>query len=307
MKQLFEKTCAVTALSLMLCSGAAYADGLGFVELSFGTNEVNNPEDNFKERAASVTLSGAYMFGIGANQHLIFEGLYRSDHYPELVSDDNKIEDQLQIGVHYLFDLGGAAQSLGGGLKLGGFAAYGSAPHEDNAPNNENYKVVIAGLEAIYSPTWFGNNLTIFGQIGLGDAVGVGGNNSSDGFNDGTFARLGVSYSGIKNTTLTFEGEVARAKSYEDSDEPGDFSAYRISGVTQLPFKANLAVTYGMNFGIYDAENDPDYIKETSFNLGLRYSFGKRASVNGTNLARAGIIGLPTLPLRASVFTPTQD
>jgi hypothetical protein len=62
-----------------------------------------------------------------------------------------------------------------------------------------------------------------------------------------------------------------------------------------------------MNFGLYNAINDNDYIKETSFNLGLRYTFGKRASRNSTNLARAGIIGLPTLPLRASVFVPGLD
>jgi hypothetical protein len=306
MKQLFEKTCAVAALSLMLCSGAAYADGVGYVGLSFGSNDGSNPNDAEQERAYSATLDAAYAFGIGANQTLVVEGSYRADHYGTVILN-REIEDQLQIGVHYLFDIaGGSAQSFGGGLKLGGFASYGSAPHVDGTPD-ETYKVVLAGLEVIYSPNWFGDSLTIFGQIGLGDAVGQGSNNSSDGFNDGTFGRLGVSYSGIKNTTLTLEGEVARSKSYEDSDEPGDFSAYRISGVTQLPFKANLAVTYGMNFGIYDAENDPDYIKETSFNLGLRYTFGKRATRNSTNLARAGIIGLPTLPLRASVFTPGLD
>jgi len=305
MRVLRKTTTVLTLVCALAGATTASADGIGYVGLSFGSNDGENPRDVEQERAYSATLDAAYAFSIGNNQTLVVEGSYRSDHYGRIILN-RQIKDQLQVGVHYLYDLSGIAQSIGGDLKFGGFAAYGSAPHIA-ATNNENYKVVFGGFEAIYSPNWLGNSLTIFGQIGLGDAVGRRDNNSSDGFNNGTFGRVGVSYSGIKNTTLTLEGEVARSQSYEDSTEPGDFSAYRISGVTQLPFKANLAVTYGMNFGSYDAENDSDYIKETSFNLGLRYTFGKRASRNSTNLARAGIIGLPTIPLRASVFVPGLD
>jgi len=312
-------TTAVAIIGLVIGTGATFAEGTGYVGLSFGNNEAENPEDNFSEKAVSATLDTAYAFGVGNNQTLVFEGMYRSDHYPQFVSDNNKIKDQYQIGVHYLYSFGGSNQSSGdsfgssagssggifgggggGGLMLGGFAAYGSAPHEDSAPNNENYKVAIAGLEAIYNVNEY---FTVFGQIGRGDRVGSR-NTSSRGFDGGSFARLGVVYDWMRGTRFTLEGEVGKSDRYEDNSEPGDFSTYSISGETDLPFiNDRLSATYGMRFALFDAENDSDYLKETSLNLGVRYKFGKKSS----NLARAGIIGLPHIPLRASVFTPTMD
>ncbi len=309
----YKNTGLSVVIGIMIGAGSARADGLGYVGLSFGTNQANNPQDNFSERAASVTLDGAYGFNIASNQKLVIEGMYRTDHYPEFVSDNNKIEDQIQIGAHYLFNFdfgdqssGGNSSSFGslggfggGNLMLGGFAGYGSAPHNDSSNSDEDYKVAFGGLEAIYNVNEY---LTVFGQIGRGDQLNT---SNSNGFDGGSFARLGVVYDWMRGTRITLEGEVGKSDRYEDDDEPGDFSTYSLHGETDLPFiSKRLAVTYGMRFALFDAENENDYLKETSFNLGFSYKFGMNKS---NNLARAGIIGLPHIPLRASVFTPTMD
>ena len=103
---------------------------------------------------------------------------------------------------------------------------------------------------------------------------------------------------------LTLELEGAHAARYEDDDEPGDFGAIYVGGVTALNNPA-YQVTYGIRSSFYDAgPDDGDRTEETQLSLGFRYVFG---GAKPGSLERNGILGSPYLPLRASNWTPSVD
>jgi hypothetical protein len=277
---------ATTAVFTITAS-AASATGSGYFELSYDAFSAYEHDNEDEDSSNSGTISGAYAFEIGSGQSIILEGIYHTDEYGTSIYEADTIAPQTQVGVHYMY-------TLNSGMKVGAFAGYGDAPHEDD---DEHYQVAFGGVEAIYAVS---PDLTLFGQVGLGTSLDADALESS-GFLGGTFLRIGATYSGMDSTALTLDMEIAGSSEYEDDDEPGSFLSVGLSGITSLTADDTWSATYGARYAVFDALGDSNSISETSLNLGIRYAFG------GTNALDAGIIGLPYTPLRASVWTPTMD
>jgi len=295
MDGIVRSTTALTTLvvGMVLSVTAATAQNVGYVGLTFGYNDAEDPADNDRDSSTSVTLDGAYAYSFGSGNTLVFEGSYRNDNYDLNIINNREIEPQYQFGLHYLRD-------LNSGLKAGGFLSYGMAPHSGL---NEDYKVGLIGIETIYDTN---RKFVLFGQLAYGDSFDNPDNStqSSFGFHRGKVLRAGAIYTGFGKTDISLELEYGTSISYEDSDEPGRFYSVALGGETQLSANSNWVANYEIRYAYFDAKTDPDDIDETSINIGFRYLFGARKS---SGLAKAGIIGLPYTPLRASVWTPKMD
>lgn len=275
------------AFAMVMSAGVQAAGTVGFVDLTFGLSKADDPQRK-EVHAGFGSLSGAVAIPAGANGTVALEGELRHDNHQGYIVDGNDMGTQGQLGAHYLHDFSGK--------KLGGFLAYADADHDGG---NEHYQSYLFGVEGIadVAPA-----VTLYGQVGYANALND--NESSGGFDKAWFGRAGVAYSGFSSTLVKFEGEYARSKDYEDNNEDGRFWKLSLGGETSISAVKNLAVTYGVSYGSYDAKGDSDKIKETSVNVGIRYYFGGTSS---TAALKSGLIGLPTIPLRAMSWTPAMD
>ncbi len=263
----------------------------GYIGLSIAYGYL---DDTYYAENSFVTagqIEGMYSFALGNNRGVI-EGMVRYEDYSnEGVFWGSPPDLSAQIGGHYI-------ASLANGMTIGGFAAYGYAPHDSDP--DELYQVVFGGAE-FTKP--IGTNIVAFGQVGYGTTLNSAALDSS-GFYNGYFVRAGASYTGLGNTILTLDLEYAATAEYEDDDEPGEMWSGSLSGVTPIGMGGQLVATYEARYGWFDALNDDDSADETTIELGIRYMFGGSTS---KDLLDAGMIGLPYIPLRASVMTTVQD
>ncbi len=281
------------ALFLAFASSVS-AQSVGYIGAEYGNNLGLNPNDVESQESNSGTVSGAFAFTFG-NATAVLEGNYRTDSYDSGIANspfDVTPGPQSEAGIHLLFDVGSSS-------KLGGFAGYGTAP-TDPFTSAFSYNVAYAGLEAVHAVN---DRLTLFAQAGYGDNPEKA-TTASGGFREATFGRIGASYAWSDRTTVIGEAEYGGNSYYEDSDEPGDWWTVALSGETTVGSSGNLAITYGVRYASYDAINDPDYGNETSVNLGVRYMFGAGSRAE---LVNAGIVGLPWLPRRASLWTDVMN
>lgn len=278
---------SAVAFAVLLSGGVQAAGTVGFVDLSFGISGAD-VKDRKEVHAGFASLSGAVAIPAGANGSVVLEGEYRRDNHKGSVVDGDDMEYQAQAGAHYLHDFSGK--------KFGVFLAYADADHD---ADNEHYRTLFGGIEGIIgvSPT-----VTLYGQAGIGDRRDD--DQSSEGFNDGKFARLGAAYSGFANTLLKLEGEYGATDSYEDSNEEGRFWKLSLGGETGIAAVKGLAVTYGISHGVYDAKNDNNKVEENQIHVGIRYYFGGTTSAAAL---KAGLIGLPSLPARSMSWVPALD
>lgn len=296
MNAFIRSTTVLTTMVVGMALGAtaATAQDVGYVGLTFGYNDAENPDRaNGTGSSTSVTLDGAYAYSFGSGNTLVFEGSYRDDSYDPNIVGGMEMEPQYQIGLHYLRD-------VNSGLKAGGFLSYGVAPHSDP---NEDYKVGLIGVEAIYDTN---AQFVLYGQLAYGDSFDNPDNStqSSFGFHRGKVLRAGAIYTGLEKTDISLEFEYGASVSYEDDSEPGRFFSVALGGETQLSANGKWTTNYGIRYAHFNAQTDGDSIDEASISLGFRYMFGANKS---SDLAKAGIIGLPYTPLRASAWTPEMD
>jgi len=264
----------------------------GYIGLTGGYGSVVNP-DSLPGEGGYGTIDAAVSFGLGNNRGVI-EGSIRFDAYqPDEIFGFEPPDYSLEIGGHYL-------ATLSNGMTLGGFAAYGAAPHDGFDPAL-NYQVAYVGAEIIKP---LGANVVLFGQVGYGTSLELSADNggpiTSAGFYNGYFVRAGASYTGLGATVLTLDMEYAATEQYESSDEPGEMWTVALGGQTPVAMGGKLVATYEVRYGVFDAVTDPDMISETTVELGVRYMFGGSTA---KDLLDAGMIGLPYLPLRASTWT----
>lgn len=286
---------AVTAAGFLSCASPTMAQGVGYVGLTFGYNDAENIDNDDRDYGNSVTVDGAYAFRFGGSNTLVFDASYRSDGFDDVIDelDVEGMAPQYQIGAHYLRDVTSNA-------KLGGFLSYGVAPHDNLL--NEDYKVWLLGVEAIFDVS---PQVILFGQLAFGDSIDNPDNSTQDsfGFHRGKVVRAGAIYTGLQNTDISLEFEIGGSKAYEDDDEPGRFYSVALGGQTALG-GSNWAATYGVRYAGFAAREDGDAIDEMTASIGFRYIFGANKP---SDIARAGIIGLPYTPLRASAWTPAMD
>ena len=274
------------ACSLML-TNTAQADFIGFGEITLGHSDASDPERDGNS-AGFYEISGAIATPVGSRGTAILDAEYRQDEHSGDIIDDDDMDDQYQIGIHYLHDFSGN--------KFGAFIAHGGATHDSN---NEDYKATFGGIEAILS---LDADTLVYGQLGVGDADND--SESSSGFEDGSFARIGLGFTGFGSTLLKLELEKGSSDEYEDEDERGKFTSVSLTGETSFGASKNLAVTYGVSRGTFDASNDDNKIQENSIFVGFRYYFG---GTNSKAAFKSGLIGLPTIPTRAMSWTPGLD
>lgn len=294
--RLFQTGISAIVMGSSCIALSANAEGLGYVELTFGSATASNHADDEKEYSTTGSLKGVYAYRLDGGHTFAIEGLYRNDTYPRVITDNEKIEPQTQIGLHYLYDVTSS-------LKIGALAGYGSAPHDDDgsdANENENYKVSYGGIQSVYDT---GSGFHLFGQLAYVDSASND-NLSSTGYDNGYVARLGVTYTGFSGSAFTIEAERGKSSSYEDHGESGDFGTFHVGGVTNFGKESDWAVTYGARGSVFDALDDPDIIKERTYYVGIRYAFGGKQP---QDFVESGLVGVPYLPLRASVWTPAHD
>jgi len=269
----------------------AQAERFGSLGLSYSNHAGESLDDDLRETSHGVTLDYSIGWTLAEKHRVIVDALYRTDTYSSEMAEGDPYGDQAQIGLHYQYVLSDR-------LSLGLFGGHGRADHDDP---REDYIVNFIGVEGIYDA---GNDVTFFAQLGSVDSPNSE-SQSSSGYDSGQIYRLGIAYTGIERTSILFDLEFGQSKEYEDDDEPGDFLVVGLSGETLLKSNPNWSINYGVRFGNYDAKNDPDDIKETTFTIGARYNFG-RARGN-VDRVENGLIGLPYTPLRASAWTPALD
>jgi hypothetical protein len=279
----------ITVAAAMLFSNTIQADTFGYGGVSVGLSKARNTQDdNEGQRAHFRSVDGAIATELGANGIVVLEAEIRRDTHTKDIIDGDDNERGYQVGAHYLHDIDGN--------KLGVFLAYANTPHNDD---NEDYRTVFGGIEGIATVA---PEAMVYGQLGYGDAHNDG--SSSFGFSGGRFVRIGAAYTGIANTVLKVETEVAKTVSYEDEDEPGYLRMYSLSGETGVNADNTLAVTYGYSHGKYKAGGDPDTLQENMVNVGVRYYFGGTTSAKAL---KAGLIGLPSIVSRATSWVPALD
>lgn len=277
-----------TSLALMTSHGVHAASSIGFVDLTFGLSKAENTDDAEDESAGFGSVSGAVALPVGNRGTVVIEGEIRKDTHDGDIVDGNDMKTNGQLGTHYLHDFGGH--------KFGAFLAYADANHKGD---DEHYNALFGGIEGIanLSPAF-----TLYSQLGIGNRRDD--DQSSQGFDNGKFVRIGAAYSGLALTVLKLDAEYGNTDSYEDDQESGLFWKVTLGGETLIPAAKGLAVTYGVSHGTFDAEADPDIVKETSFHVGVRYYFGGATSVAAL---KSGLIGLPAIPLRSMAWVPALD
>lgn len=277
-----------TSLALMTSHGVHAAGTIGFVDLTFGLSKAENTSDAEDENAGFGSVSGAVALPVGTRGTVVIEGEIKKDTHDGDLVDGNDMKTNGQLGGHYLHDFRGH--------KFGAFLAYADANHKGD---NEHYNALFGGIEGVanLSPAF-----TLYSQLGIGDRRDD--NQSSQGFDNGKFVRIGAAYSGFAQTLLKLDTEYGETDSYEDEQESGLFWKLSLAGETLIPVVKGLTVTYGVSHGKYDAKADPDIIKETSFHVGVRYYFGGTTSVTAL---KSGLIGLPSIPLRSMAWVPALD
>ncbi|PHS72639.1 MAG: hypothetical protein COB22_04730 [Cycloclasticus sp.] len=275
--------------ALVIYGVAVQAEPVGYVGASIGQSWAENHSDDDNKRAGFGSVNGAIADSISSTGTVVLEAELREDkHSADILDNGDDMKLQYQIGVHYLHDIGEN--------KIGAFVAYNETPHYGG---DEDYRTALVGVEGLFTVA---PETTLFGQLGYGHAKNDGA--SSRGFEDGYFVRVGGAYTGFENTILKLEAELAGTEEYEDSHEGGDLKKYNFLGETGINSDNSLAVTYGVSYGTYRASGDDDNVEETMVNLGFRYYFG---GTTATKMHNAGIIGLPTLPARATSWVPALD
>jgi hypothetical protein len=284
---------AVLVAFTLTVAGFAQAQD-GYIGLSFGDFTKDDPE-NGQFHGRSSMIEGLYHMQIGAGA-LVIEGSRQSDNINSAALWGSEMTTQTHIAVHYIHTIGSAAT-------VSGFLGYGVTPH---ASARHDISVAYGGIGGSYaiSPT-----VTAYGQLGLGDApreetaISLGG---SSGFADAEFVRLGVTYTGLQRTTLSFEYERAFSDRYEDTTEPGSFGSVYLGGSTSLTTNQDFQVTYGARSAFFDAQGgDFNRAEEVTASLGMRYVFGGTGTTG--DFVRKGVLGSPYLPLRATNWTPALD
>ena len=180
-------------------------------------------------------------------------------------------------------------------VTLGGFLGYSMADHENS--DSERYETFYQGVEAHFD---IGSSAIGYVQVGLGDEKSV--DQSSGGFVNGKFGRIGLIHQTAQGAALGLEFELARAEDYEDEDENAYFRSLALSYEQEL--NANFNWIAELRHSYVSVPEDGDALKETSIYLGLRKTFGDKTP---GALQRAGFIGDPYLIKRNGVYVPATD
>lgn len=282
----------LASAALAICLGTvtpALAQTFGQIGLSFGMQRGANPDNGPPETHSFPQIDGAFGFSGGGAFNFIVEASNRTDAYTTSLISGTPSTAETNLAGHVWFDLGTQA-------KIGAFGGYAFAT---NADPRERQTVTYLGVQAVQDMS---RDLLVFGQIGAGTSGPVG-TKLSYGFHNGVFARAGIAWGGLANTSLRAEIEVAASPRYEATSEPGMFRSLMIGGETAFG-GGNWAATYGVRTALYDALGDPDMLEETTITAGIRYTFGGKGA---QERLRAGMIGTPLLPVRATTVTPMMD
>lgn len=282
------KTLSAAITLSVLVGSYAQAETIGYGDITVGQSRAENPNDSTKNNATFWALKGAVATALGNNSFAFNAELREDGQDDEIMDDENAMDGQRQFDAHYFYDISG--------YKVGAFLAYAEASHSGD---NENYKARLGGIQGIIPLT---DDMTLYAQYG--QAKSESKNQSSGGFVDGDMGRLGFAYSLPGSTLLKLEAEAANCKDYEDDGEDGIFRRYSVMGETSFGVDKNMAVTYALSTGKFDAKGDTDYVEEDIVSVGFRYYFGGATSAKAL---RSGLIGTSTLPARAMSWTPAMD
>lgn len=283
---------ALSQTALVICLASALpaaAQTFGYAGFSLGLEHGENPDNGPAETHTFPQIDGAIGFGGGGAVSFIAEASTRRDAYTTGLINGTPSTGETNLAGHIWYDLGGRA-------KIGAFGGYAFAA---NADPNERQTLAYAGVQGVRD---IGRDMVVFGQIGAGTSGPVGTKNSY-GFHNGVFGRAGVAWGGLANTSLRIEIELADAPRYEAISEPGIFRSLMLGGETAFG-GGRWAATYGIRTALYDAVTDPDMLAETTVTAGIRYTFGGKGA---QERLRAGMIGTPLLPVRATTVTPMMD
>ncbi|MCB1367920.1 MAG: hypothetical protein KDK00_09165 [Rhodobacteraceae bacterium] len=282
----------LTCTALAFCIGATapvQAQTFGYAGIGYGVQRGANPDNGAPETHGFGQIDGAFGFGGTRAVSFIIEASTRTDAYTTSLITGTPSTGETNLAGHVWYDPGGRT-------RVGAFAGYAFATN----PNpNERQTLAYLGVQAIQD---LGRDLLVFGQLGTGTSGPVGTKNSY-GFYNGVFGRVGIAWGGLANTSLRAEFELAASPRYEAASEPGMFRSLMIGGETAFG-GGNWAATYGVRTALYDALDDPDKLEETTITAGIRYTFGNKGA---QERLRAGMIGTPLLPVRATTVTPMMD
>lgn len=276
-------------IAAVALSGAAAAEGVGYIGLSLGYVDGNHSDPQLNESFSGAfgVIEGAYAYPLG-NGRLVFDGVIRRDDIGPLDSGEDSMDGNYYLTVHYLV-------TLSGGTMLGGFAGYSMAGHSDN--DNEDYETIYGGLEIIRPLT---DTLVAYGQLTVADTLDEQ-NMNSGGFAQGKAVRVGVQYTGWGLNTITAELEGGYSWPYEDNDEDGQFGSLFLG--LERPLNDRASINFGLRHALFNAREDEDILRETVVSLGIRYNFGGSSG----GYVRQGIIGTPYIPTRAAAWVPALD
>lgn len=277
----------VLAITTLTVPSAQAQDG--YIGLSFGQYDKEDPDASDTVTGHSITLEGLYRWTLGPGS-LVLEGSHRNDNIDSDTLFGTEMTTQSHLAAHYVYNLGTAAT-------VSSFVGYGVAPHDVDA---EDYALVYGGIGGSYAAS---PDFAIYGQLGVGDAPNDD-TTDSFGFSGGEFARLGLTYTGWQGTAISVEYERAFSDNYEDEGEPGSFASVYLGGVTAIPANPAFQITYGARKSFFDAQSDENRVEEVTASLGIRYVFGGKAPGESE---RQGVLGSPYLPLRATNWTPALD
>lgn len=272
---------------------------VGHLSVTSGLNAVRDLEDGQSndENVAFLDVDGSFSLAVSDDMSLIVDGMFRKDFFGgsqfDLSAGPDDVESldwQFMVGGHWLANVGEAS-------RVGVMGGYGDSSNAEN----ESYSLMILGVEG---QTFIDSNLMVYAQAGWGDQIS--GDQSDQGFQNGVFGRIGVTYFVADHTALNMDIEHARVAEYIDGSDAGRFTSVALNGETVLPFEeAPLSILYRAGFNNLDATTEGDKAKEWEVGLGLKFAFGvtspREAALAG------GSLGMPSLPIRASHYTSTLD
>jgi len=182
---------------------------------------------------------------------------------------------------------------------IGLFGAY-SWTDTNGGHGGDKFNLSMFGAEAqLYQGNW-----TFYVQGGIANTSDN--DPAVEGFHDGWFARGVVRYFFNPNSKVEAEVSYAKADTYMDSSNSGQFTAWGVSFDHKLTTVYNFPVygTLAYRGAYYDSVGD-DHLTEHVFKAGIKVLFGARDLLQ--NDRNGATLDLPTLPIRANGVSQNVD